>query len=217
MATAPRRSATMTGRASTTAPRRDPGTRRIPRAAAARPTWKAPAGPACSTASRSTRPRWRTLPISRPCNGAIRLRCRFGVMNPIVGGSIEPLQRHPAGIGCDQIARAHGGIAADIDARDAEAVLAVAGALGHDARAVDEGVFKRAVAAAVAGDGAADIAAGENLGRARGAKRVAKPGCCGGTMVLDREVPSVAQPHAVGHGPTDRRAGALPLRRHWAI
>jgi len=122
-----------------------------------------------------------------------------------IGGSVGTLDRHPAGIGRHQITRAHCRVAIDVDGRDAEAVPAVAGAVGHDARAVRERVLERAVAAAVAGDGAADVAAREHLGRGCRAERVAELGRGGGVVALDREVPAVAQPHAVSDGPAGRR------------
>ncbi len=81
-----------------------------------------------------------------------------------------------------------------------KALSAVAGAIRHDLLAIAEGGVERGVTLAVLGDGAADLAAVENLGLARRTHRSAGLDRRRIGHVLEWEAFAVAEPHAKGDG-----------------
>ena len=85
--------------------------------------------------------------------------------------------------------------------------LAVAGAVRDDLVAIDEGVVEIGVARAVGRDRVVDPAAGEHLVFAAGQNELAelRRRCAG--VALQREIPAVAGPHAIGRVAAARRRG----------
>ena len=88
-------------------------------------------------------------------------------------------------------------------------VSAVAGAIGNQLLAVQEGGFERAVTLAVLGDGGADFAADENLGFAVRANRPAGFRRSAIDDLLHRKMLAVAQANAERHGMTGAAAAVV--------
>ena len=92
------------------------------------------------------------------------------------------------------------GSVVDVHMRQAEMIAAIAGAAGDQLLAIEERGVEIGVAAAVAGDGVVDAAAGIKPRLAGRTECMARFGRAHAGMRLDREVKAVAGAHAVGAG-----------------
>ena len=96
----------------------------------------------------------------------------------------------------DDVALAQRRIILDLDRRETELVLAVAGAAADEFIAKAERVRQVGIGLAVVGGGVVDVAAGKHLGFARRAETVAAGRAARIVRSGDREIAAVAGPHA---------------------
>src|SRR5882757_4061303 len=124
----------------------------------------------------------------------------------LVGGGRE-IQLSPAPVGaaaCDQkavlagddVALAQRRVALDLDRRETDLILAIAGAAADELVAIAERVRQVRIGLAVFGGRVVDAAAGEHLGFARRAEAVAAGRAARIVRSGDREITTVAGPHA---------------------
>ena len=108
------------------------------------------------------------------------------------------------------------GSSSKLDRRQAELVLAVAGASRHDLGAIAERVRQFGIGLAARGGGAVDIAAIDHFGFARRAEAVARGRPAFPVGALQREIAAVAGAYAIGLAAAiggDPRRRRLTLRR----
>src|SRR4051812_18091438 len=109
------------------------------------------------------------------------------------------LAGHHEAVGAgDDVAAAQGRVLLDADLREAQRILAVAGAALDDFVAVAEGVGQLGIRLAVLGGGIVYVAAVDDLGFGRRTQAVAGLRLALAVRARDREMPAVAGTHAEG-------------------